>query len=117
MLRKATTLGRPPRTTSGVSAPALDPVEELYTRGVTDGLPVVPPTRERVQRALDRVGRPADELIARVPPNYGRATVEKIAVNAVMAGCRPEGSAGRFSAVVAGWSFSKGSNLVMRRIR
>src|SRR6266516_942920 len=55
-----------------------DAIEELYARGVTDGLPVVPPTRGRV------------ELIGLVPPNYGRATVEKIAVNAVMAGCRPE---------------------------
>ena len=67
-----------------------DPVEELFARGVTDGLPVVPPTRERVARAVAAAGRAADELIALVPPNYGRATVEKIAVNAVMAGCRPE---------------------------
>src|SRR5437879_13063463 len=35
-------------------------------------------------------GRDGSELVAEVPPNYGRATVEKIAVNAVMAGCRPE---------------------------
>jgi hypothetical protein len=67
-----------------------DAIEELYARGVTDGLPVVPPTRERVGRALAASGRPADELIAEVPPAYGRATVERIAVNAVMAGCRPE---------------------------
>jgi len=67
-----------------------DPIEALYARGVTDGLPVVPPTRARVQRALDTTGRAADELIGRVPPNYGDATVEKIAINAVMAGCRPE---------------------------
>jgi hypothetical protein len=67
-----------------------DAIEELYARGVTDGLPVVPPTRARVARAVAGTGRDADELIALVPPNYGRATVEKIAVNAVMAGCRPE---------------------------
>src|SRR5439155_15696517 len=54
------------------------------------GLPVVPPTRARVDRVLAASGRAPDALIARVPPNYGRATVEKIAVNAVMAGCRPE---------------------------
>jgi hypothetical protein len=71
-------------------ADATDPLEDLYARGVTDGLPVVPPTRERVRRALEACGRGADELVARVPPNYGRATVEKIAINAVMAGCRPE---------------------------
>jgi len=67
-----------------------DPIEALYERGVTDGLPVVPPTRERVERAVEASGRAGDELVALVPPNYGRATVEKIAVNAVMAGCRPE---------------------------
>jgi hypothetical protein len=68
----------------------VDPIEALYERGVTDGLPVVPPTRERVERAVAASGRPGDALVALVPPNFGRATVEKIAVNAVMAGCRPE---------------------------
>src|SRR6059036_4147551 len=65
-------------------------IESLYARGVTDGLPVVPPTRARVSRAVEMSGRDGSELVAEVPPNYGRATVEKIAVNAVMAGCRPE---------------------------
>jgi hypothetical protein len=69
---------------------APDPVEELYARGVTDGLPVVPPTPARVARAVSAAGRDAADLIALVPPNYGRATVERIAINAVMAGCRPE---------------------------
>lgn len=72
------------------SPPAVDPVEDLYARGVTDGLPVVPPTAERVQRAVEAAGRDGGELVALVPPNYGRATVEKVAINAVMAGCRPE---------------------------
>ena len=67
-----------------------DAIESLFARGVTDGLPVVPPTRRLVDRAIAASGRDADELIALVPPNYGRATVEKIAINAVMAGCRPE---------------------------
>ncbi|MBI3031477.1 MAG: hypothetical protein HYY64_18410 [Candidatus Rokubacteria bacterium] len=81
-----------PRTTKRSSGPdsQADAIEELYTRGVTDGLPVVPPTLTRVERAIEASGRPGDDLIALVPPNYGRATVEKIAVNAVMAGCRPE---------------------------
>jgi hypothetical protein len=57
---------------------------------VTDGLPVVPPTRERVEAAIAAAGRPRDELVALVAPAHGRATVERIAVNAVMAGCRPE---------------------------
>ncbi len=73
-----------------VEAPTDDPIETLYARGVTDGLPVVPPTPARVRRAVEASGRAAGELVALVPPNYGRATVEKIAVNAVMAGCKPE---------------------------
>ena len=67
-----------------------DAIESLYARGVTDGLPVVPPTRALVERAVAASSRAADELVALVPPNYGRATVEKVAINAVMAGCRPE---------------------------
>src|SRR6266568_8316326 len=67
-----------------------DAIESLFSRGVTDGLPVVPPTRRLVERAVAASGRDGSELVAEVPPNYGRATVEKIAVNAVMAGCRPE---------------------------
>jgi hypothetical protein len=67
-----------------------DAIESLFARGVTDGLPVVPPSRDRVERAIAASGRDGGELIALVPPNYGRATAEKIAINAVMAGCRPE---------------------------
>lgn len=55
-----------------------------------DALPVVPPSVERVQAMLKRCGQSAQEVIARVPPCYGEATVEKIAANAVMAGCPPE---------------------------
>jgi len=65
-------------------------LDEFFDHGVSDGLPVVPPTRARVSRAVEMSGRDGSELVAEVPPNYGRATVEKIAVNAVMAGCRPE---------------------------
>ena len=89
-----------PRTTKRSSGPdsQADAIEDLYSRGITDGLPVVPPTLPRVEKAVLASGRAADELIALVPPNYGRATVEKIAVNAVMAGCRPE----YLSVVIAG---------------
>src|SRR6266436_859337 len=65
-------------------------LDEFFDHGASDGLPVVPPTRARVSRAVEMSGRDGSELVAEVPPNYGRATVEKIAVNAVMAGCRPE---------------------------
>jgi hypothetical protein len=67
-----------------------DDFEEWFERGVTDGLPVVPPTRRRVDEMLASTRRPAGELLGEMPPNYGRLTVEKVAVNAVMAGCRPE---------------------------
>src|SRR3984893_8197294 len=68
----------------------MDDLESWFDKGVTDGLPVVPPTRERVERMLAGSTRPREELIGEVAPNYGRATAEKIAVNAVMAGCRPD---------------------------
>jgi hypothetical protein len=67
-----------------------DAIEALYARGVTDGLPVVPPTLARVQAAVRASGRDGGDLIGLVAPRLGRATVEKIAINAVMAGCRPE---------------------------
>lgn len=67
-----------------------DPIEVTYQNGWTDGLPVVPPTPERVKHMLTGTNRQADEMIAPIPPKWGRATVEKVAINAVMAGCKPE---------------------------
>ena len=66
-----------------------DLIEVCYENGWTDGLPVVPPTPERVERMLSGTDRDPDELIAAVPPKWGRATVEKVAINAVIAGCKP----------------------------
>jgi hypothetical protein len=68
----------------------LDAIEYYFEQGVTDGLPVVPPTEERMQQMLAVTSKAADEAVALVPPNFGEATVEKITVNAVMAGCKPE---------------------------
>jgi len=67
-----------------------DPIEALFERGWTDGLPAVPPTEDRVLRMLDGTTRAPDEVVAIVPPDLAECTVEKVAVNAVMAGCRPE---------------------------
>jgi hypothetical protein len=67
-----------------------DPIEACYARGWTDGLPVVPPTPERVLRMLGGTRRRRDEVVAIVPPNLAECTVEKVAINAVMAGCLPE---------------------------
>jgi len=68
----------------------MDDFDLWFDKGVTDGLPVVPPTRERVDRMLAGTSRDRADVISEVAPNYGRATVEKVAVNAVMAGCRPD---------------------------
>jgi len=67
-----------------------DEVETTYDRGWTDGLPVVPPTEARVLRMLDGTRRAPEEVVAVVPPDLVPATVEKVAINAVMAGCKPE---------------------------
>jgi Redoxin len=66
-----------------------DPVEFCF-RQFGDGLPVVPPTVERVAAMLHACALAPESVVGRIPPCYGEATVEKIAANAVMAGCRPE---------------------------
>lgn len=67
-----------------------DPVESCHRRGWTDGLPVVPPTAERVRRMLGAWADRGHDVVAVLPPSGGVATREKIAANAVMAGCLPE---------------------------
>ena len=67
-----------------------DAIELLYETGWTDGLPAVPPARDKVEQFVGYTGRSPDDLIAELPPQGGRATIERIAVNAVMAGCLPE---------------------------
>ena len=59
-------------------------------RGWTDGLPIVPPTEDDVRECLRWTDRDPRDVVAVLPPRQGEATVERIAVNAVMAGCRPE---------------------------
>jgi thiol-disulfide isomerase/thioredoxin len=71
-------------------ADAVDEMEAMYDRGWSDGLPIVPPTQERVLRMLSGTSRGAQEVVAIVPPDLISCTVEKVAINAVMAGCRPE---------------------------
>ena len=69
----------------------LEAVQQLYLeRGWSDGLPVVPPTPERVEAMLAATGLPPQQVVGEVPPNWGAATVEKLAINAVMAGCLPD---------------------------
>jgi len=63
--------------------------EELFAAGLTDGLPVTPPTRERVEQMLLHCGFDADEVVTTLPPAFEAASWRDIAVNAVMAGCLP----------------------------
>lgn len=60
-----------------------------YRRGWTDGLPIIPPTEEAVARMLEGTALAPDHIVARIIPRLGKATIEKIAINAVMAGALP----------------------------
>jgi hypothetical protein len=65
-------------------------LDHFDREGWVDGLPIVPPTPERVQRFIDFAGLDAGQVIGVLEPAKGIVTVEKVALNAVMAGCRPE---------------------------
>lgn len=67
-----------------------DPIEMAFERGWSDGLPVVPPTDARIVAMLAGTDRPSAEVLGDMPPNLKPCTVEKVAINAVMAGCKPE---------------------------
>jgi len=69
---------------------SLDEINKsLYSEGMTDGLPVIPPTDERVEEMLRGIDRPRDDVVARLGNNENALTVETLAANAVMAGCLP----------------------------
>lgn len=67
-----------------------DEFEFMFDQGFSDGLPLVPPTPERVLRMLEGTRRDAQEIIGVMAPNLGEVNIEKIAINAVMAGCKPQ---------------------------
>jgi hypothetical protein len=82
---------------SVLQAERLDVSDELWAvndyfeqKGWTDGLPIIPPTEERVGRMLAAAKRNPEDTIGLVPPRWAPATVEKIAINAVLAGCLPQ---------------------------
>jgi hypothetical protein len=77
---------------SGADYPeAYENMEKFFLQhGWSDGLPLVPPTEEAVKRMLEGTALPREHQIAVFPPGQGKATVEKIAINAVMAGCLPQ---------------------------
>ena len=70
---------------------SLEAIQSFFeTQGWTDGLPFIPPTRDRVREMYQYLDYDPKQIIAKLPPRNGDATVERIAINAVMAGCRPE---------------------------
>jgi len=76
---------------AAVCSGTVEDIERFFrTRGWTDGLPFVPPTRERIERFVHCASRAAEDRIAILPPANLWATTWNIAVNAVMAGCEPE---------------------------
>jgi hypothetical protein len=68
---------------------AIEAIEMYYERGWTDGLPVVPPTEERVREFLAASGQQPGDIVGAIPQRNRVMTAEKIAINAVMAGCLP----------------------------
>ena len=85
-----TTLPESGDTTTVQWDSALEAIERCYELGWTDGLPVVPPTEQRVKEFIERSGRPSDEVVGALPERRREITVDKVAANAVMAGCLPE---------------------------
>ena len=65
-------------------------IELCYANGWTDGLPVVPPTAERIAAMLEAGGLKPDEQLSFIENRQVSVTAEKVAINAVMAGCKPE---------------------------
>ena len=89
--RLALKFGANPITARRINVPELsDDIETCYEKDWTDGLPVVPPTEERVYRMLQGSSWKASEVLGKMPPFSIPVTVEKVAINAVMAGCKPE---------------------------
>jgi hypothetical protein len=84
-------------TTTAIQSERFELADDLWEaqaffeeKGWTDGLPIIPPTEDRVERMLAKTNRNPADVIDVVPPRWAPATVEKIAINAVMAGCKPD---------------------------
>lgn len=68
----------------------IDLVEYYFERGFTDGLPVVPPTKEKIDAIVASLGGSPQFVEAKIAPRWGELTREVLAINMVMAGCKPE---------------------------
>ncbi len=82
-------MSEPQPLTNAPTDPA-ELIEWYFEQGWTDGLPVVPPTPESVDAMVQALGGDASHLEARVPPRWGNLTREALAINLVMAGCKPD---------------------------
>ena len=69
---------------------AFEAIESFYERGWSDGLPIVPPTEDAVDKFLQAAGLAPGHVLGTEPVKGGVATAEKVAINSIMAGCRPE---------------------------
>ncbi len=67
----------------------VEAIEFYFEQGLTDGLPVVPPTPDMVARFLDASGLGAGDVVGTIPTRKREITAEKVAINAIMAGCKP----------------------------
>ena len=68
----------------------IEAIEHYYRKGLTDGLPVIPPTPERVEQFLQHARRRPDDVVFRIPVRSLEVTAQKVAINSIMAGCLPE---------------------------
>ena len=75
---------------SFVTKDAFEAIELFYEKGWTDGLPIIPPTEDRIHSMLSTVGMEPDIIIGSIPERGRVFTAEVVAINAVMAGCMPE---------------------------
>ncbi|MFH0748829.1 MAG: hypothetical protein V1915_02765 [Candidatus Bathyarchaeota archaeon] len=63
--------------------------DDLYEKGWTDGLPIIPPTKQRIEKMLEFTDKKPDDSLGRIPPSEYEATVESVAANAVMLAANP----------------------------
>ena len=100
LLLKLTLVSATMAPSSGVLPipPGADALEWMYQQGLTDGLPVVVPTRGKVRKMLSGTSRVGTQILGKMPPSYNDVSVEHVAIAAVMAGCEPK----HFCVVVAG---------------
>ena len=77
------------RSARGEVSDPLAAIETYFEKGWTDGLPVVPPTKEKIWAMLDAMGKQPEDILGEIPARARTISAEKLAINAVLAGCLP----------------------------